>query len=115
MWSKAIQPYFLRVACCTSRYVCFNQEDDDLRIRHSISGIRLKGNRSWHLHDCLTRFDLLAQVITGRNIKGQPGKLMSIATKVMIQVASKLGAEPWRVAVPQTVTFLDRDVCFLNS
>jgi hypothetical protein len=29
---------------------------------------------------------------------------MSIATKVMIQIASKLGAEPWRVSVPNTVT-----------
>lgn len=28
---------------------------------------------------------------------------MSIATKVMIQIASKLGAEPWRVNVPKTV------------
>lgn len=28
---------------------------------------------------------------------------MSIATKVMIQIASKLGAEPWRVLVPSTV------------
>jgi len=50
----------------------------------------------------ISEFGIPSQVITGRNIKGQPGKLMSIATKVMIQVASKLGAEPWRVAVPQT-------------
>ncbi|EFX88764.1 Piwi/Aubergine-like protein [Daphnia pulex] len=34
--------------------------------------------------------------------QGQTGKLMSIATKVMIQIASKLGAEPWRVLVPNT-------------
>ncbi|XP_046643892.1 piwi-like protein Siwi [Daphnia pulicaria] len=47
-------------------------------------------------------FGIPSQVITGRNIKGQPGKLMSIATKVMIQIASKLGAEPWRVSVPNT-------------
>jgi aubergine-like protein len=42
--------------------------------------------------------------MTGRNLKGQTGKLMSIATKVMIQVACKLGAEPWRVLVPANVT-----------
>ena len=29
---------------------------------------------------------------------------MSIATKVMIQIACKLGAEPWRVSVPTHVT-----------
>jgi hypothetical protein len=29
---------------------------------------------------------------------------MSIATKVMIQIASKLGEELWRVLVPNTVT-----------
>ena len=34
-------------------------------------------------------------------MKGAPGKLKSIATKVMIQLASKLGGEPWRVAVPK--------------
>jgi len=42
-----------------------------------------------------------SQVITGRILKGAPGKLRSIATKVMIQVAAKLGAEPWRVQVPK--------------
>ena len=57
---------------------------------------------------------LCPQVITGRNIKGQPGKLMSIATKVMIQIASKLGAEPWRVGVPQTVTFLKKKESFVS-
>ena len=28
---------------------------------------------------------------------------MSVATKVTIQVAAKLGAQPWSVRVPQTV------------
>ena len=51
-------------------------------------------------HEC----GIPSQVITGRNIKGQPGKLMSIATKVMIQLAAKLGAEPWQVSVPETVS-----------
>ncbi|XP_057371400.1 piwi-like protein Siwi [Daphnia carinata] len=49
-----------------------------------------------------TEFGIPSQVITGRNLKGAQGKLMSIATKVMIQIASKLGAEPWRVLVPST-------------
>ena len=51
-------------------------------------------------HEC----GIPSQVITGRNLKGQPGKLMSIATKVMIQLAAKLGAEPWQVSVPETVS-----------
>jgi len=49
-------------------------------------------------HEC----GIPSQVITGRNLKGAPGKLMSIATKVMIQLAAKLGAEPWKVSLPQT-------------
>jgi aubergine-like protein len=37
----------------------------------------------------------LFQVITGRIIEGTEGRLMSVATKVMTQIACKLGAEPW--------------------
>ncbi|EFX83177.1 Aubergine/Piwi-like protein copy E [Daphnia pulex] len=41
-----------------------------------------------------------SQVITGRIIEGNQGKLMSVATKVMTQIACKLGAEPWKAQVP---------------
>ena len=53
-----------------------------------------------------------SQVITGRKLKGQQAELKSIATKVMIQIAAKLGAEPWQVSVPQTVSPW---FCFLNQ
>ncbi|XP_046635666.1 piwi-like protein Siwi isoform X2 [Daphnia pulicaria] len=38
---------------------------------------------------------IASQVITGRIIEGTEGRLMSVATKVMTQIACKLGAEPW--------------------
>lgn len=42
-----------------------------------------------------------SQVVTqGKCLRGDQRKLMSIATKVMIQMASKLGGEPWRVSLP---------------
>lgn len=42
-----------------------------------------------------------SQVITqGKCLRGDQRKMMSIATKVMIQMAAKLGGEPWRVALP---------------
>jgi aubergine-like protein len=47
--------------------------------------------------------NLLFQVITGRIIEGNQGKLMSVATKVMTQIACKLGAEPWKAQVPNKV------------
>lgn len=43
------------------------------------------------------------QVITGRILQGDERKQMSVATKVMTQIACKLGAEPWRVDVPNKV------------
>ena len=59
-------------------------------------------------HEC----GIPSQVITGRKLKGQQAELKSIATKVMIQIAAKLGAEPWQVSVPQTVSPW---FCFLNQ
>ena len=55
----------------------------------------------------LIKFWRFIKVITGRNLKGAPNKLLSIATKVMIQIASKLGAEPWRATVPPVVRIIE--------
>ncbi|XP_046439550.1 piwi-like protein Siwi [Daphnia pulex] len=43
---------------------------------------------------------IASQVITGRILQGDERKQLSVATKVMTQIACKLGAEPWRVDVP---------------
>jgi aubergine-like protein len=43
------------------------------------------------------------QVITGRILNGDERRQLSVATKVMTQIACKLGAEPWRVDVPNKV------------
>ena len=43
------------------------------------------------------------KVITKRVINNDERKLKSCATKVMMQIACKLGAEPWRVMVPKMV------------
>ncbi|XP_045030836.1 piwi-like protein Siwi isoform X2 [Daphnia magna] len=40
---------------------------------------------------------IISQVITEKNLNLDPGKLKSVATKVMIQMACKLGAEPWKL------------------
>ena len=40
-----------------------------------------------------------SQVITGTVLK-KPKGMLSVATKVAIQMASKLGGEPWSVAIP---------------
>ncbi|KAK4016032.1 hypothetical protein OUZ56_030995 [Daphnia magna] len=48
----------------------------------------------------LCQLGIASQVITGRILQGDERKQMSVATKVMTQIACKLGAEPWRVDVP---------------
>ena len=40
------------------------------------------------------------QVITGRILSGDERRQLSVATKVMTQIACKLGAEPWKAQVP---------------
>lgn len=42
------------------------------------------------------------QIITDK-ILAKKGQLKTIATMVMIQMAAKLGAEPWRVSIPPKV------------
>lgn len=39
-----------------------------------------------------------AQVVTGPIINKAPHQMKAIATKVMVQIAAKLGAEPWRTS-----------------
>ena len=46
---------------------------------------------------------IASQVITGRILQGDERRQLSVATKVMTQIACKLGAEPWRVDVPNKV------------
>jgi len=38
-------------------------------------------------------------VVTGPVIGKPPHQIKSVATKVMVQIASKLGAEPWRTSL----------------
>ena len=38
-----------------------------------------------------------AQVVTGKVLMKQPHATKAIATKVMVQMAAKMGAEPWRI------------------
>lgn len=53
----------------------------------------------------LVQFGVPSQVVTQRVI-GDPKKSMSVATKVTIQVAAKLGAEPWQLKMPTNVSSL---------
>ena len=52
------------------------------------------------------KFFFFFQVVTQRVISDQK-KAMSVATKVTIQVASKLGAEPWTIKMPVNVNYLN--------
>ena len=68
------------------------------------------------------RSESFLQVITGKVIQGDERRLKSVATKVMTQIACKLGAEPWRVDIPNKVAYyflvkfipLQR-ICFLTD
>merc|ERR1712071_202420 len=40
------------------------------------------------------------QVVTAKVICKQPHQIKAIATKVMVQMAAKMGAEPWRISLP---------------
>ena len=44
-----------------------------------------------------------SQVITGKILNGDERRQLSVATKVMTQIACKLGAEPWKAQVPNKV------------
>ncbi|CAB4062070.1 AUB [Lepeophtheirus salmonis] len=48
---------------------------------------------------CCVEKPIISQVITGTLLK-KPKGLMSVATKVAVQMATKLGAEPWGVSIP---------------
>ena len=47
---------------------------------------------------CIER-PIPSQVMTGTVLK-KPKGMMSVATKVAVQMATKLGAEPWAVGMP---------------
>jgi aubergine-like protein len=48
---------------------------------------------------CLN-YGILSQCITLNNLRSAPGKLDSIATKLAIQIATKIGSVPWTVEMP---------------
>ncbi|QQP38308.1 Uncharacterized protein FKW44_018851, partial [Caligus rogercresseyi] len=48
---------------------------------------------------CCVERPIISQVITGTLLK-KPKGLMSVATKVAVQMATKLGAEPWGISLP---------------
>lgn len=48
---------------------------------------------------CCVEDPTVSQVVTGTVLR-KPKGLMSVATKVAVQMASKLGAEPWGVQIP---------------
>ena len=62
-------------------------------------GHRITSSLRWtfELFKLFYQHYLLFQVITKKNIEQADGRLMSIATKVMTQMACKLGAEPWKL------------------
>ena len=48
---------------------------------------------------CLTRFPTSSQVMTATVLK-KPKGIGSVATKVAIQMAAKMGGEPWSLHIP---------------
>ena len=48
---------------------------------------------------CLTKYPTSSQVMTATVLK-KPKGLMSVATKVAIQMAAKMGGEPWYLSIP---------------
>lgn len=112
MRTEPIQFGIRRTDASPGRYLRSHQESHVQRTRHSISGKPqflidefLKRNFGqlilWFRHYILSGW--IAQVITHGKCLRDQRKMMSIATKVMIQIAAKLGGEPWRVALPTQV------------
>ena len=68
----------------------------------------IPNNKGEHYHavkkKCCIERPIPSQVMTG-TVLGKPKGLMSVATKVAIQMNCKLGGEPWNVAIPLKVTF----------
>ncbi|XP_057373968.1 piwi-like protein Siwi [Daphnia carinata] len=86
------------------------------RATHYVEGLREQvANRQYNIVLCVLRShrndtynaikretlckdaNIISQVITERNLNLEAGRLRSVATKVMIQMACKLGAEPWKL------------------
>lgn len=51
------------------------------------------------------------QVLLAKNVQGEPRKMMSVATKVAIQMNCKIGGSPWTVSLPQGLMVVGFDVC----
>ena len=51
------------------------------------------------------KFEIFLKVVTA-TVLGKPKGLMSVATKVAIQMNCKLGGEPWAVNMPLTDTMI---------
>ncbi|NXX79566.1 PIWL2 protein, partial [Urocolius indicus] len=49
---------------------------------------------------CCVHFPVPSQVINAHTVMGQPGKLKSVAQKVLLQINCKLGGELWGVDIP---------------
>ena len=48
----------------------------------------------------LIKCPMINQLITAHRILGKPDKYASFATKIVVQMAAKLGAKPWAVQIP---------------
>ena len=48
----------------------------------------------------LIKCPMINQLITAQRILTKPDKYASFATKIVVQMASKLGAKPWAVKIP---------------
>ena len=58
----------------------------------------------------LIKCPMINQLITAQRILGKPDKYGSFATKIVVQMAAKLGAKPWAVKIPPKnvmVSFVD--------
>ena len=48
----------------------------------------------------LIKCPMINQLITAQRILTKPDKYASFATKIVVQMAAKLGAKPWAVKIP---------------
>ena len=67
---------------------------------YSISGKFSKWFTQFDVHEIFLEQNNISQVVTAK-LLNKPKGLESVAMKVAMQMACKLGGEPWIVALPQ--------------
>jgi len=85
------------------------QLDHVYAMKPEIVMIVIPNNKGEHYHaikkKCCVEKPMPSQVMTG-TVLGKPKGLMSVATKVAIQMVCKLGGAPWSVAIPMKDTMV---------